>query len=190
MPAICYVTKSYIPEIENKEWPELKEDELLAENAEPGFSAKYFAHNSDGTNKITPEPESTDQSVFEPEAHDINPLIFYRLARPPKEGTELPIIDLSKYFEKSEHHGFKIQISPDYTHDIETGKLFALKYNKLISKYSRIDCMNDSLIQKHSDKYGEIKSAIAEFDPKLVGEFNEIYDNQATEIISGISEDR
>ena len=101
LPSICFATKNYIPDIEAKEWPETNEDELLVENSNPENQVKYIANNMDGNDMITPIPESNDENIFTPEAHDVNPLIFYRLSRNLREGKVLPQLNLSRYFEKS-----------------------------------------------------------------------------------------
>ena len=117
-PSICYATKKYIKDIQSKEWPEIDEKEYLQDEAGADFTPKYIAENSDAENKITPVPESNEQSIFEPEKHDANPLIFYRIAKPLKEDKELPSLDLSKFFKKSMHHGLKLEIKPDYSYEI------------------------------------------------------------------------
>ena len=69
---------------------------------------KYYAHNNHADNKIFPVPKSDGTNIFTPESHDVNPLIFYRVARPLKEEVKLPTLNLATYFEQSEYHGLKL----------------------------------------------------------------------------------
>ena len=79
-------------------------------------------------NKILPVPKSDDANTFNPESHDVNPLIFYRVARPLKEEAKLSTLNLATYFGQSEYHGLKIELLPDYTYE----KIrISLNFNKI-----------------------------------------------------------
>ena len=51
-----------------------------------------------------------EKSIMREEPHDINPLIFYRLAKPLKAGVEMPRLLLSDYFEQVDNHCLRINI--------------------------------------------------------------------------------
>jgi hypothetical protein len=150
MPDICFTTKTLIKDIENKEWPALDPDEFLQKEASEDFKALYVAHNTNGEEKIIPIPKSDEHSVFKPEEHDINPVIFYRLSRPLKDKVSLPSLNLDKYFEKTENHGFKIEVTPDYSFE-----------------------KNKSLIKIHKEKYNKTVNTIKKFDEKFDAELLE-----------------
>jgi hypothetical protein len=150
MPDICYVTKTMIKDIENKEWPAVDPDEFLEKEAGESFKVIYAAHNVHGEEKIVPVPKSDEHSIFKPEEHDMNPLVFYRLSRPLKDKTTLPSLHLDKYFEKTENHGFKIEITPDYSYE-----------------------KNKSLINIHKEKYTKTVNTIKKFNDALDGELLE-----------------
>ena len=61
-----FATKTYIPDIEKKGWPEINEDELLVENSDLENQVKYIANNMDGNELITPIPESIEEDIFTP----------------------------------------------------------------------------------------------------------------------------
>ena len=167
LPSICFATKTYIPDIEKKGWPEINEDELLVENSDLENQVKYIANNMDGNELITPIPESIEEAIFTPEAHDVNPLIFYRLSRNVREGKVLPQLDLSRYFEKSGNNGFKLTISPVYTLSMDSG-----------------------IIEKYQSKYEEVKSAIQDFDPALKQEFKLVFDKLMRKNLSETTKNR
>ena len=146
LPGICYATKTPIKNIQEKEWPEADENELLRGEDDNTYP-KYFAHNSHTDNKILPVPKSDEENVFVSESHDVNPLIFYRLARPLKEEAKLPTLTLETYFEKSDNHGIKIEITPDYTYE-----------------------KNKEIIKLQQDKYNKTEASIRKFDEKFDGE--------------------
>lgn len=131
LPGLCYATKTHIKNIQDKEWPATIESELLNDEEDNSYPI-YVAHNAQGENKILPVPKSNDVDIFGLESHDVNPLIFYRLARPLKEEAKLPTLNLTNYFDESEYHGLKIEIAPDYTFEKNKDiiKLQQDKYNK------------------------------------------------------------
>lgn len=146
LPSICYATKAPINSIQDKEWPEIDEDELLKSEEDTTYP-KYVAHNIHGENKILPIPKSDEAAIFKPEAHDMNPLIFYRLARPLKEEAKLPSLSLSKYYQESEFSGLKIEITPDYSYE-----------------------KNKDIIKLQQEKYNKTEASIKKFDENLDGE--------------------
>ena len=150
MPSICYVTKTFIKDIPLKEWPEVDGDELLEKEAGEEFRPVYLAHNMSGENNIFPTPKSSEDTIFEHEGHDINPLIFYRLSRPLKDKAPLPYLKLGSYFEETEHFGLKIEVVPDYSFE-----------------------KNKAIINLHKEKYTKTVNSIKKFNEKLDGELLE-----------------
>lgn len=67
--------------------------------------------------KIFPIPTADEKTVFEPQSHDVNPVIYYRLARPLKSKKNLPTLNLKDYHEISEEYGLKIEVQPDYSYE-------------------------------------------------------------------------
>ena len=127
MPRICYATKTYIKNIQEKEWPEKDEYELLKREEDSSYM-KYYAHNNHADNKIFPVPKSDGTNIFTPESHDVNPLIFFRVVRPLKEEAKLSTLNLATYFGQSEYHGLKIELLPDYKYE-KIG--ISLNFNKI-----------------------------------------------------------
>ena len=149
LPSICYATKAPISNIQDKEWPEIDEDEMLKSDEDSTYP-KYVAHNIHGESKILPIPKSDDPSIFKPELHDMNPFIFYRLARPLKEEAKLPSLVLSKYYEESEFTGLKLEIIPDYSYE-----------------------KNKDIVKLQQEKYNKTEASIKKFDESLDGELLE-----------------
>jgi hypothetical protein len=121
----------------------------------------YIANNTFADTKISPSPKSNEHNIFEPEEHDINPLIFYRLQRPLKDKMSLPSLALEKFFVSTDHHGFKVTVIPDYSFE---------KSKKMIN------------IQK--DKYKKTVDSIKKFDEKLDSDLLEAIENRIN--VSGI----
>ena len=48
--------------------------------------------------------------------YDINPLIYYIINKPLKQGAKLPLIDLKKYYEETAAFGLDITIQPDLSY--------------------------------------------------------------------------
>jgi E3 ubiquitin-protein ligase HERC2 len=150
IPAISFVTKTHIKDIPSKEWPTLDEKEFLVEENKDGSEPIYAAHNTNGEDKIIPVPKSNQENIFAPEEHDVHPLIFYRFSRPLKDKVSLPSLNLDNFFEKTDHHGFKIEVAPDYSFE-----------------------KNKSLIKLHKEKYNKTINSIKKFEEKLDGELLE-----------------
>jgi hypothetical protein len=156
IPDICYATKYYIKDIQGREWPEIDANEVLDDQVNAEYP-KYFAYNSQGETKVTPVPKADQNGIYRKEACDVNPLIFYRLARPLKKDVTLPLLNLSNYFVESEQYGFKIEISPDYTYE-----------------------KNDKLIKLQKEKYNKVVKGITQFAEKYDGELLEAIETLIT----------
>lgn len=156
LPGLCYATKTHIKNIQDKEWPATIESELLNDEEDNSYPI-YVAHNAQGENKILPVPKSNDVDIFGLESHDVNPLIFYRLARPLKEEAKLPTLNLTNYFDETEYHGLKIEIAPDYTFE-----------------------KNKDIIKLQQDKYNKTEASIKKFDEKFDNELIQSIENYIT----------
>jgi hypothetical protein len=150
LPAICFVTKYYIEDIQGKEWPEINDSDVLEETKEE-TAPEYVAWTIIDNEAVVPRPKTNELHIFETETHDINPIIFYRLARPLKEGSALPNLDLAKYHKRTELFGIRVEADPDYSFE-----------------------KNDSIIAIEYDKYTAIQSKIKAFDKKFDGEIQEV----------------
>lgn len=141
MPSICYVTKTYIKDIPSKEWPEIDANEFLEKEVDEEFKPIYIAHNMNEADKIIPSPKSSEDTIFEKEDHDINPLIYFRLSRKLKEKAQLPFLTLNKYFEVTENHGLKIEVTPDFSYEKNKYliQLHKVKHNKTVKSIKRFN---------------------------------------------------
>jgi hypothetical protein len=71
---------------------------------------RYFSYskiNGDEQKVNLCESEFMNPSIF-----DINPLVYYRIKKPLKEGARLPIIDLSDFYNESADHGINFEVVP------------------------------------------------------------------------------
>jgi hypothetical protein len=137
LPAICYATKEWIEDIPGKEWPEFDETQLLQDKDDESYP-KYVTNIIIDDEKLVPYPQTSEEGIFVKEAHDLNPLIFYRLARPLKDDAELPALTLSNYQKRAEIFGFKVELTPDYSYE-KNDTLISLETNKYDSV--RYDCV-------------------------------------------------
>ena len=153
LPPIIYATKYYIKDIEGKEWPEFDSEDLLEESKEP-TPPNYIASIKVNNEKVQPPPKYNENEIFEKEVYDMNPLIFYRLARPLKDTKSLPELDLEKYHEKSDLYGLRVEADPDYSF-MKNGIIMALEFEKYESIQNRIqnfDPKYDQELMKHIEK--------------------------------------
>jgi hypothetical protein len=72
---------------------------------------------------------SENEMLKETTKFDINPLIYYRLVKPLKEGKILPLIDLAKVYKTTEQFGFDINVKAD----------FGYSYNKKLIEITKKD---------------------------------------------------
>ena len=59
----------------------------------------------------------SEKAFREPNAFDINPLIYYRLSKPLKADAELPELDLSLFYKETADHGIEIEIEPELMYE-------------------------------------------------------------------------
>lgn len=59
------------------------------------------------------------------QAHDVNPLIYYRINKPLAADVKLPIFDLKLFYSQSLKYGFNIETIPDTSYVIND-KLISL----------------------------------------------------------------
>jgi len=62
------------------------------------------------------EVNHTEKTILEDDLYSVNPLIFFRVAKPMKKGAKLPSIDLEKFYKQDSAHGLDLEIVPDLTH--------------------------------------------------------------------------
>jgi hypothetical protein len=112
---------------------------------------RYFSYskiNGDEQKLNLCETEFMNPSIF-----DINPLVYYRIKKPLKEGARLPIIDLTNFFNESADHGINFEVVP------------SVEYQT-----------NDKLIEVSKQMYEEIVETVSkfptEFDAELLYEVN------------------
>ena len=124
MPALSFAIKCPIEDLQSKEWPDLEAlaTEVLAEaggssladaNAGAGSAVVHEGIDCTKTGEVVAGPlyhtrcqinheeievNHTEVTVLEDDQYNLHPLIFYRLAKPLKKGSELPPIDLSKFY--------------------------------------------------------------------------------------------
>lgn len=149
LPNICYATKYYIEDIQGKTWPEVNASELLEESKDH-FEPSYLASVEVDDEKLVPMPETTDYGIFEKEAHDINPLIFFRITRPIKDDQSLPKLKLVDFFPRTELFGIKVEADPDYSF-MKNDIIMALEFEKYQNIQNRIqlfDAKHDQELMK------------------------------------------
>ena len=74
-----------------------------------------------------------------PNVYDINPLIYYRVRRPLKQGVNLPVIDLKKFYQESSSFGLEIEVEPDLQYQ-PNDKLISItktSYEELLDNVSK-----------------------------------------------------
>ena len=99
----------------------------------------YIANLKIG-DKPVPKIELTEKEFKNSNQYDLDPLIFYRINKPLKEGKELPVINLTDFYEQTDKKGLSIELSPDYS------------YQK-----------NQSIIDKSKDSYKDIYDQVVKF---------------------------
>ncbi len=71
---------------------------------------RYFSYskiNGDEQKVNLSEGEFMKPSIF-----DLNPLVYYRIKKPLKEGARLPRLDSSNFFNESADHGIDFEVVP------------------------------------------------------------------------------
>lgn len=133
----------------------MNESELLKDEVDANYQVLYTAHNSNDGTKIFPNPKSNEDDIFKAESHDVNPLIFYRLARPLKEKAVLPTLALETYFEKTDLHGVKIEVTPDYSFEKNKDiiKIKKEKYNKTVDSIKNFEDKFDNELLEALESY-------------------------------------
>jgi hypothetical protein len=116
LPAISFVIRCPIKDIENKEWPDLDKltkdlledksvslDELTHANFKSSFDeqpvkgALYYSKCLINNEEI--EVCHSESSVQNEDRHSVNPHIFLRISRQVKEGVIIPSFDLAKFYD-------------------------------------------------------------------------------------------
>ncbi|CAI2362161.1 unnamed protein product [Moneuplotes crassus] len=175
IPNICYVTKTYIRDIPSKKWADLEEQKILESHTPEDFAPVYLSNcflspelARDYEKVVHMENEqkrkeildinyktifSNENSIMREEPHDINPLIFYRLSKPLKEGVEMPRLLLSDYFKQVDGHFLRINIvgtSYNYNEDDVENKE---EYHQYVNTLKSFDDKQDAIIFREFDKY-------------------------------------
>jgi hypothetical protein len=86
----------------------------------------------------------SESGFQQPSIYDINPLVYYRLAKPLKEGARLPLLDSKDIFKETADHGIDMEVVP------------TVEFQK-----------NDRLIEVTKQIYDEITENINKFAPEL-----------------------
>lgn len=136
LPAICYATKYFIEDIQGKEWPEFDASDILEETKEH-CDPTYVAVLNVDSNSILPKPKTSEDGIFEKENDDMNPLIYYRVARPVRDDKSLPELKLENYHKKTELFGIKVEADPDYSF-MKNDIIMALEFEKYLNIQDRI----------------------------------------------------
>jgi hypothetical protein len=136
LPSVCYATKYYVEDIQGKEWPQFDSNDILEETKEHCEPTYRAILNVDGE-IVVPNPKTNEDGIFEKEYDDINPLIYYRVARPIKDGKSLPALKLENYHKKTELFGIKVEADPDYSF-MKNDIMMALEFEKYLDIQDRI----------------------------------------------------
>lgn len=126
LPELSLAIRYPIKGIQEKEWPDLAAlaaevlDQAAAEikhaqkdstTDEPITGPLYHAKFK--LNEQDVEVNHSEAEVVKDDNYTINPLIYYRLAKPLKDGKELPQLDLTKYYDTDAPFQFEFQFNPD-----------------------------------------------------------------------------
>ena len=65
---------------------------------------------------------SEDEMLNKTTQFDLHPLVYFRLAKPLKDGVRLPILDLKAIYGQTNKFGFEFEIMPDYSY-VENSKI-------------------------------------------------------------------
>jgi hypothetical protein len=95
-------------------------DTEAADNVHPGAicniqqtpidGSRYFAFTKINGDEV--KFNLSEKAILQPNIYDINPLIYYRIKRPLKKSSKLPMLDLKQYYKESAAHGLDITIQP------------------------------------------------------------------------------
>lgn len=173
LPDLCFAIKCQIADIESKEWPDL---EALARdfvdyentsndqkvdcnvNGKNITGPKYLSFSKiNGDNQVL---NISEKNVFVPSQYDINPLIYYRIARPLKQGAKLPLIDLKNYYKGSSAYGVDLTVEHDveYLQNDRILELTKATYDELCETITKFSPEFDSELLREMDRY--IKSSL------------------------------
>mmetsp|Transcript_41597 Transcript_41597/g.63474 ORF Transcript_41597/g.63474 Transcript_41597/m.63474 type:complete len:255 (+) Transcript_41597:414-1178(+) len=124
LPDLCLAIRCPIEDIPSLQWPDL--DALAAEVLDSSAEEVVHSFTVGDQDKTIKGPlyyskyliNSQEIEVYKrmedkEDEDNINPQVFFRLAKPLKKGAKLPIIDLTKYYKQGSKHGIEIEIQPD-----------------------------------------------------------------------------
>ena len=154
IPDICYATKYYISDIQNKFWSEYDSNKLLQDEPDDDYP-KYFAFTAKNDYEITPQLPSTESDIFDYSAQDWDPLIYYRLSRPLKQYAYVPVLNLSSYHEENKDRGYKLKIAPITKLDFNPLLVdhYRYHYNQIVDSITRFGNKYNNDICQALDKY-------------------------------------
>ena len=105
---------------------------------------RYYAAYETG--ETLKEINLSEDAFAQPTEFDILPLVYFRLAKPLKAGSTLPLIDLSKLYTPNTDFKFELQLNAerryfsnkqmviDIIRQLETNVLFRKQYMALLQK--------------------------------------------------------
>ena len=103
---------------------------------------------------------SADEFLNDNTPYDTNPLVYYRLTHPLKEGVELPTIDLTKCYTELSNYGYEFEIQPNFQY-----------------------VTNAKLIEAHPKEWQTLTEAIekfpAKYDKELMKAMNQLMSDDA-----------
>ncbi|CAI2359604.1 unnamed protein product [Moneuplotes crassus] len=158
LPDVCYATKKYIEDIPNKKWLDFNKEDLLDSQASDDIEPIYLARFDEEDKKASEEEnkddgfvQSNETDIFEKKSSDIKDSIYFRIGKPLKNKSALPIFKLEECFGKEENPIFKINITPDYGYE---------KNDKMIQ-------LNANTDKEEKKSYERLALGFKEFSPKL-----------------------
>lgn len=133
MPALCFAFKSPIKDMADKEWLDLEAlakevfDEVKVDSDEmvhEGFKCINSGEDVKGPlyhsrfilNDKEVELNYSEDTVAKYDQHTVNPIIYYRVAKPLKKDAKLPIIDIQKYYLSEPDVVLDAEVIPDIMH--------------------------------------------------------------------------
>ena len=129
-----------------------------------GAGARYISRSRINEEMLT--VSFGEEGIQRSSAHDINPLVFYRLARPLRDENRalLPEIDLEKlYGHDSENRGFALETNLDYSYSVgreiieRTEEQFR-EHKELIDRFNQeydkelLERLEEHIMENYADK--------------------------------------
>lgn len=164
LPNVCFAIKAQIPDMEEKDYPELSED--LVEEGEKMFVCDFLKtqQNTSKTAWYTSYSKMTEsidefnlseRAFMTANSNDINPIVYVRVAKGCKPAKETPKLDINLYYSTQDVYGLRFMLYPDFQYAVNQQILEETKeqYTQLIDDLKKFDAKNDEDLYKFIEDY-------------------------------------